>query len=323
MPPRRADAAPLLTPRDVPALRPDLRDVSAVFNPGAALWRGREVLLLRVQTRGRTTLLLPAERHPDGRLEILGPSIDVAGLERLDPRPAHVYDPRLTVLDDVLHATLAADFAETCRLVTARTDDFVRWELVGIDAEGDRRNGVLFPERVGGQFARLQRPNETRPDAGPRTGDRITLAVSDDLVTWRETGEVFRGRPQFWDELVGPGPPPVKTLDGWLLVYHGVATHFGSASVYQAGAALLDLADPSRVLSRGAFNILEPRRSWELTGQVPNVVFPSGLVVERFDAKGFAEPQSPVRIYYGAADTVVGLAVTTVAELIEDARFAG
>jgi beta-1,4-mannooligosaccharide/beta-1,4-mannosyl-N-acetylglucosamine phosphorylase len=320
---RRSAAAPLLTPRDVPALRPDLRDVSAVFNPGAAAWRGRELLLLRVQTRGRTTLLLPAERHADGRVDFLGPPIDIAGLERLDPQPAHVYDPRLTVLDDVLHATMAADFHDGCRLLTARTADFERWELVGMDADGDRRNGVLFPERIAGRFARLQRPNDVAADRAARSGDRITLAHSDDLVTWEEAGDVFRGRPRYWDELVGPGPPPVKTLDGWLLVYHGVATHFAATNVYQAGVALLDFARPGRVLARGAFNILEPRRSWELTGQVPNVVFPSGMVVERFDAKGFAEPGSPVRIYYGAADTVVGLAETTIAELIEDARFSG
>jgi beta-1,4-mannooligosaccharide/beta-1,4-mannosyl-N-acetylglucosamine phosphorylase len=323
MPLRRADTAPLLTPRDVPALRPDLRDVSAVFNPGAAIWRGRELLLLRVQTRGRTTLLLPAERHADGRIEFLGAPVTIAGLDRMSPHPAHVYDPRLTVLDDVLYATLAADFADGCRLLTARTDDFERWELVGMDADGDRRNGVLFPERIGGRFARLHRPNDTATAGGPRSGDTIALALSHDLVTWEETGEVFRGRPRLWDELIGPGPPPVKTLDGWLLVYHGVATHFAAANVYQAGVALLDLAGPARVLARGAFNILEPRRTWELAGQVPNVVFPSGMIVERFDAKGFAEPTSPVRIYYGAADTVVGVAATTIGELIEDARFTG
>jgi beta-1,4-mannooligosaccharide/beta-1,4-mannosyl-N-acetylglucosamine phosphorylase len=86
---------------------------------------------------------------------------------------------------------------------------------------------------------------------------------------------------------------------------------------------LLDLADPTRVVARGAFNILEPRETYELTGQVPNVVFPSGMVVETFDDDGFAEPGSRVRIYYGAADTVVGLATTTIAALLEDARFEG
>ena len=71
------------------------------------------------------------------------------------------------------------------------------------------------------------------------------------------------------------------------------------------------------MIARSRFNILEPREIYEMVGQVPNVVFPSGMVVDRCDADGFAEGDSPVRIYYGAADTVVGLAITTIDELIE------
>ncbi len=92
---------------------------------------------------------------------------------------------------------------------------------------------------------------------------------------------------------------------------------------YRVFSLLLDLDDPTQVVARGAFNILEPRETYELTGQVPNVVFPSGMVVEEVDDEGFAAPESPVRVYYGAADTVVGLAETTVAGLLEDARFPG
>lgn len=319
MPLVRDPAGPFLVPRDIPPFRPDLADVSGVFNPGAALWRGREVLLLRVQTRGRTTVLVPAERV-GGRTVVHERVVEFPGL---DPAPWHVYDPRLTVLDDVLHAVLACDFPDCCRLLTVRTEDFEKWEIVALDPAGDRRNGVLFPERVQGRYLRLERPNRAAADGDPRTGDAVVLAASDDLVAWEEVGIVLAGRPGRWDELVGSGPPPVKTSAGWLHVYHGVATHFAAANVYQAGVALLDLEDPTRVVTRGAFNILEPRESWELTGQVPNVVFPSGMVVEDVDAEGFARPESPVRIYYGAADTVIGAARTTVAELLADARFAG
>jgi len=127
------------------------------------------------------------------------------------------------------------------------------------------------------------------------------------------------GRFHYWDEFIGSGPPPVKTRRGWLHVYHGVAMHFGSANIYQAGVSLLDLGDPSKLVGRSRGNILEPREIYELAGQVPNVVFPSGMIVEEFDAEGFALPASPVKIYYGAADTVVGLAVTTVGELLDAA----
>jgi beta-1,4-mannooligosaccharide/beta-1,4-mannosyl-N-acetylglucosamine phosphorylase len=79
---------------------------------------------------------------------------------------------------------------------------------------------------------------------------------------------------------------------------------------------LLDLSDPSQLLSRSRNNILEPRAAYELTGQVPNVVFPSGMIVEQYDHEGLAKPASQVRLYYGAADTVVGLAITTIEDLV-------
>ena len=91
------------------------------------------------------------------------------------------------------------------------------------------------------------------------SGDAIWLTESDDLVEWRPVGEVMSGRPHYWDELIGSGPPPVKTEAGWLHLYHGVATHFASSNIYQAGAVLLDLEDPSRVIARTWDNILEPR----------------------------------------------------------------
>jgi beta-1,4-mannooligosaccharide/beta-1,4-mannosyl-N-acetylglucosamine phosphorylase len=128
------------------------------------------------------------------------------------------------------------------------------------------------------------------------------------------------GRFHYWDENIGSGPPPVKTREGWLHIYHGVAMHFASSNIYQAGVALHDLNNPSKVLYRGKYNILEPREVFELTGQVPNVVFPCGMIVEEFDNEGYALPKSKVSIYYGAADTVVGLAYSTIEELIEDAK---
>jgi beta-1,4-mannooligosaccharide/beta-1,4-mannosyl-N-acetylglucosamine phosphorylase len=98
-----------------------------------------------------------------------------------------------------------------------------------------------------------------------------------------------------------------------------VATHFGNANIYQAGVVLLDLHNPARVVCRCRGNILEPREPYELSGQVPNVVFPSGMVAEEFDGEGFALPSSPVKVYYGAADSAVGLAMTTVGEFLEAA----
>ena len=153
-------------------------------------------------------------------------------------------------------------------------------------------------------------------EGGVTSGDEIVLSRSDDLLDWRAVAPVMRGRLHCWDELIGPGPPPVKTREGWLLVYHGIATHLASACIYQAGVALLALDDPSTVLARSRNNILEPRELYEMTGQVPNVVFPSGMIVEGYDEQGFAHTDGRALIYYGAADTSVGLATATVGELI-------
>ena len=137
------------------------------------------------------------------------------------------------------------------------------------------------------------------------------------MINWNPVAPLIDGRFHYWDEFIGSGPPPVKTRQGWLHIYHGVAGHFGSSNIYQAGVMLLDLNDPSKVLARSWCNILEPRALYELVGQVPNVVFPSGMIVEKYDSEGFALPESPVLVYYGAADTSVGLAQTTIQDLLD------
>jgi len=317
---RRHPTGPILTRSDIPVIPPEIRDPSSVFNPGAVAHRGMVRLLLRVQTRGRRTFLVPAESRDGIRFRVADRIARVEGLEGAFREVFHVYDPRITSIEGELMVTLALDTDRGCRLATTRTDDLERLEVVGIDRDRDARNGVIFPERVGGRYLRLDRPNRVRTEAGVLTGSEIWLSESDDLASWRPVGPVMAGRPHYWDEWIGAGPPPIRTRQGWLLLYHGVATHFASANVYQAGAALLDLEDPTRVLARSRDNVLEPREPHELTGQVPNVVFPSGWVAEGLDPDGAAGPDGRLRIYYGAADTCVGLAETTAGELLAACR---
>jgi len=315
---------PILTRKDIPEIPPHLRDVSSVFNPGA-VERTDNVerivtLLLRVQDRSRETYIVPAHSRDGVSFQVEPRVVEFAGLERLGRRVYHVYDPRITRLEGAYYVLFAMDMDDGCRLGLGWTADFERFEFLGLAAEEDIRNGVLFPEKVGGRFLRFERPNTARHAGGPTSGNTIWLSESDDLLAWRSVAPVLQGRFHYWDEFIGSGPPPVKTRAGWLHVYHGVATHFGSASIYQAGVALHDLRDPSKVLGRCRRNILEPREIYELAGQVPNVVFPSGMIVEEFDDQGFARPESEVKVYYGAADTVVGLATTTISALLAAAR---
>jgi predicted GH43/DUF377 family glycosyl hydrolase len=134
-------------------------------------------------------------------------------------------------------------------------------------------------------------------EGGGASGNEIWLSESQDLIIWRPLQSVLRGRRHYWDERIGSGPPPIKTREGWLHIYHGIATHFQSVNIYQAGVCLLDLDDPSRVLARSRDNILEPREPYELMGQVPNVVFPTGMIVEQFDKDEYARPESDVLVY--------------------------
>jgi beta-1,4-mannooligosaccharide/beta-1,4-mannosyl-N-acetylglucosamine phosphorylase len=314
---QRHPGNPILTRASVPPIPPLLMDATSVFNPGAVKFGDRYLLMLRVQGRSRETFMVMAESADGVRFAVRPEVVEFKGLEKVGERIYHIYDARITRLEGAFYIMFAMDMDSGCQLGLARTEDFKDFRFLGVTSTDDVRNGVLFPEKVNGAYLRLERPNRARLEGGPTTGSAIWLAESDDLIHWKGRGPVLEGRFHYWDEYIGSGPPPVKTRLGWLHVYHGVATHFGSANIYQAGVVLLDLLDPARVVGRCRGNILEPREPYELSGQVPNVVFPSGLVVEEFDRDGYALPSSPVKVYYGAADTAVGLAVTTIGELLE------
>jgi len=316
---RRSESNPVLTRNDVPPIPPHLVDVTSVFNPGAVRF-GSEILLMpRVQSRSRETYIVVA-RSPDGvRFTVVPEIVRFRGMENVRERIYHIYDARITRIGPEYYVMFAMDMDSGCQLGLGVTSDFRSFDFLGITSSEDMRNGVLFPIKVGGRYLRLDRPNKARHTDGPTSGTTIWLSESDDLLRWRPVAPVVSGRFHYWDEFIGSGPPPVRTRKGWLHIYHGVAGHFGSSNIYQAGVLLLDLDDPSKVIGRSRCNILEPREPYELTGQVPNVVFPSGMIVATTDSAGNALPESAVSIYYGAADTVVGLATTTVQDLIDAA----
>jgi beta-1,4-mannooligosaccharide/beta-1,4-mannosyl-N-acetylglucosamine phosphorylase len=280
------------------------------------MYKNQYLLLLRVQNRGRETYTLKALSDDGVTFEVSNKKIEFAGLDKETETIFHIYDPRITQIENDFYVMVAMDMEGKCSLGLIHTLDFETYTYMGNVGEGDIRNGVLFPEKIDGKYYRMDRPNKVALEGGVSSGNTIVLSESHDLLSWTPVKQLIAGRPHFWDERVGSGPPPVKTKEGWLHLYHGIADHFGSTSIYQGGCILLDLEDPSIVKARTRYNILEPREIWELAGQVPNVVFPSGMIVEQYDDNGFAELSSPVKVYYGAADTVVGLAESTIEELI-------
>ena len=306
---------PIISPNNIDSSNPEMFDVSSVFNPGAIKFDGKTILLLRVQNRGRETMLVKAESNDGSKFVIENVPLEISGLDRTNETIFHIYDPRVTFLDERFYIMVAVDVVGKCLLGIIQTQDFNSFEFLGFTGKKDNRNGVLFSEKINGKYARLDRPNLKELESGTTTGNAIWYSESDDLFHWSTTRQVMEGRFHYWDENIGAGPPPVKTETGWLLIYHGITMHY--QPIYQAGVVLLDLNEPWRVISRGRYNVLEPREIWELVGQVPNVVFPSGIIVESYDENGFAKSSSDVKLYYGAADTHIGLATSTIQELLD------
>lgn len=184
------------------------------------------------------------------------------------------------------------------RCSLAQTDDFVHFKRHGvIMPDIDTKNGVLFPEKINGQYVLLHR---IFPD--------IWISFSD-TITHFEIGTVLaKARKGNWDsERIGAGAPPIKTELGWLNFYHGVEKHHDGSYVYRTGILLLDLNDPTKILYRSSKPILEPEMEYEKTGYVKNVVFACGAI----------EWEDRYYVYYGAADTRIGVAYISKKELME------
>ena len=129
--------------------------------------------------------------------------------------------------------------------------------------------------------------------------DQMGLSYSDDLVHWTEAMNkpVLPSRPGMFDaRVVEPGPPPILTSQGIVLIYNGADDHL----VYRTGVAIFDRHDPRKLLSRTDEPIFGPEKDWEKLGQVPNVVFVEGMSMSRKGDRYF--------FYYGGADKYIGLA---------------
>jgi predicted GH43/DUF377 family glycosyl hydrolase len=187
----------------------------------------------------------------------------------------------------------------------ATTENFATVERHGIIMHPDDKNAALLPERIDGRWILLHRP---KTEFGGARGE-ILLSRSPDLHSWSAPERVLQPREgAWWDSVrIGIGPPPLRTDHGWLLIYHGIKETV-SGEIYRVGLALLDLAEPTHVLKRLSTWILAPRSPYERTGDVPNVVFPCGLVHDPGSGR--------VSLYYGAADTTICLATGQLDDLL-------
>lgn len=190
----------------------------------------------------------------------------------------------------------------------AMTKDFRNWRRLGrmTQSNFDNRDVILFPEKVNGKYALLHRPKEW---IGKEYGCRypsIWITFSDDMMVWNEESKLLiAGREGTWEEKVGGNAPPLKTDDGWLVLYHGVEN--GGTGYYRIGAVLLDLEDPTKVLARTKDWIMEPEHPYEIEGFYNGCVFPTGNVIVG----------DTLYVYYGGADKYIGLATCPVSELLD------
>ena len=167
--------------------------------------------------------------------------------------------------------------------------------------ELDDRDVILFPEKINGRFALLRRPLQF---IGPQYGTNypgIWICYSEDLQTWTEPELVIKPEFAWEDNRIGGATPPIKTDEGWLVLYHGVENQNPAVRrvCYRLGALLLDLNDPTKVLARTSHFIMEPETYYERVGlYIPNVVFPTGNVVV----------DGLLYLYYGVCDTAIALA---------------
>lgn len=297
----RYDRNPIITSRDMPY------SCNTVFNPGAALVDGETLLLLRVEDlEGRSHLTVARSKDGvmDWRIEeepLLAPWGNDNPHEDFGCE-----DARLTYLDDLGKWVIAytAYSPMGAGVALALTSDFKRVERLGLVLAPSNKDAAVFPRKIGGKYWMLHRPVSGAIE-------HIWLTESTDLCHWGRPWMVIaeRGGP-WWDGFrVGANGIPIETEDGWLILYHGVK-QFPAGPTYRMGAALLDIDNPHRLIARLPYWILGPHEPYETSGEVPNVVFSCGQTVQG----------DTIRVYYGAADTCVCLAMASLAEILDALR---
>ena len=298
----RHPANPILTAADWPY------PANVVFNPAAAQLGDTTIVLARVEDlRGISHLTVASSANGvDGW--VVDPEPLLSAAEGVESELWGFEDPR------VVYVAELACWAITCTsygpagpaVYLATTEDFKTVTRHGIVRHPEDKNAALLPRRIDGKWVLFHRP---KTEFGGSKGE-IVLSRSDDLVSWSARELVLRPRDGAWWDAsrIGIGPPPLETEHGWLLIYHGVKEMVGG-SIYRVGLALLDLEDPTRVLHRKSEWVLTPDAPYERAGDVPNAVFPCGIV---------HDPTSDeIRLYYGAADTSICLATAQLSDLLD------
>ena len=217
---------------------------------------------------------------------------------------AYQYDPRVIPLEGEFFVVWCDDLGGPT-IAIAKTKDFKKFVKLDAPFMPYNRNGVLFPRKINDKYYMLSRPS----DSGHTAFGDIFLSESKDLEYWGRHRLVAKSGWEWWCMLkIGAGPVPIETDEGWLIFIHGVSQTC-NGYVYSIGGMILDKNDPSKVLYRCKNFMMTPENDYETNGYVPNVVFPTCALTDAETGR--------IALYYGASDSCIGLAFTTVDKVVE------
>jgi predicted GH43/DUF377 family glycosyl hydrolase len=299
---RRHPQNPILTIKDWPYA------ANTVFNPAATKYNGKTLLLVRVEDRRGFSHFTKAvsENGID--------NWQIDSMPTLEPDPANypeeiwgIEDPRITWLEELKKWSVAyTAYSTGGPLVSlALTEDFTHFERLGPIVPPDDKDAALFPRRFNGKWYLIHRPI---PGHYGAIG-HIWVSCSPDLKYWGDHHILLKARNGGWwdSQKIGLSAQPLETSEGWLMLYHGVR-QTAAGAIYRLGLALLDMENPSRVLRRSDEWVFGPSAPYEREGDVDDVVFPCGWVLD---------DDGTVKMYYGGADTCVALATASLSDLLE------
>jgi predicted GH43/DUF377 family glycosyl hydrolase len=294
---KRCEKNPIITPEDIPG-------VSAVYNCGATKFQGKYLLLLSTYDCNTVAKMYVATSNDGVNFEIRkNPFIETSTDPEFGEYDGWTIDPRITKIEDTYYIVYPAYSRNGVVGMLGKTTDFETFERVDIISLPDNRCPVLFPEKIDGKYFRLDRPvGKVRPG-------QIWISSSPDLIHWGHHRLLMDYGWAVWNKKkIGPCGPPIKTDKGWLMIFHGVC-EWGSVGIYSLSCALLDLKNPEKIVGIAPGYILTPEETYERVGQIPNVVFSTGAIVD--------EETEELKLYYGAADTCIGLATAPLNRLVE------
>lgn len=293
--------------------------INAVLNGGAIKWKGKYLIMARVEAVNRKSFFAIAESangidnfkfwdYPVLIPETSVPDTNIYDIRLIQHEDGYIYGLFCTERRDP-SAPEADQSAAVAQCGIVRTKDLLNWERLDdlVTNSAQQRNVVLHPEFVNGQYAFYTRPQDSFIEAG--SGGGIALGLADNMEHAVVTNEVIIDRKIYHtiSELKnGLGPAPVKTAKGWLHLAHGVR-NTAAGLRYVMYMFMTDLQDITKVIYKPAGYFLAPEGE-ERIGDVSNVVFNNGWITDEDGA---------VFIYYASSDTRIHVATSTIDQLVD------